>query len=275
VAATGTSGQLKVTFTPLTEAQRNGSTASEIAYSYNADGKSGAITAGGGTIGGMTNGRDITVTIIATSTKNNVSGDASAIGTGNPYGPPNSPNVDGSTSAKGDGDVHWTWNNPALNGRPLSHFEVSYEGGGWVNVGKVNRYDRASGGWDQVRTLRVRAVTVDPGPAGSANSRSGADPTPPPPISWSITATPVRSCTEPGYGTDSFRDGNPSSCVGGGKWMPPNQPANSDFYVVWYKTSDNPSGIWYHLTSGAAAGNYVRSDTTNHPGNPPAGMPKH
>jgi len=273
VAATGTSGQLKVTFTPLTEAQRNGSTASEIAYSYNADGRSGAITAGGGMIGGMTNGRDITVTIIATSTKNNVSGDASAIGTGNPYGPPNAPNVDGSTSAKGDGDVHWTWNNPAMNGRPLSHFEVSYEGGGWINVGKANRYDRAAGGWDQVRTLRVRAVTVDPGPAGSANSRSGADPTPPPPTSWSITASPVRSCTEPRKGTDSYVAGNPSQCNGEGQWLDAGAAAQTDRYQVWYKTSNNPSGIWYHLTSGMAAGNWLRCDTSNLGCNPPNGMP--
>ncbi|MDI3279544.1 fibronectin type III domain-containing protein, partial [Arthrobacter sp. AL08] len=71
VADTGTSGQLRVTFTSLTQAQRNGSTETEIQYSYNADGKSGSIAAGGGTIGGLTNGRDITVTIIATSTKNN------------------------------------------------------------------------------------------------------------------------------------------------------------------------------------------------------------
>jgi hypothetical protein len=74
---------------------------------------------------------------------------------------------------------------------------------------------------------------------------------------------------------DSFRAGNPSSCVGGGKWLPENTPSQSDFYVVWYKTSENPSGIWYHLTSGPAAGNYVRHDTTNRDGQgPPAGMPQ-
>ncbi|QNE14036.1 Ig-like domain-containing protein [Pseudarthrobacter sp. NBSH8] len=273
VADTGTSGQLRVTFTPLTQAQRNGSTETEIQYSYNADGKSGSIAAGGGTIGGLTNGRDITVTIIATSTKNNVSGDAKAIGTGNPYGPPNAPNVDGKTSAKGDGDVHWTWNNPAVNGRPLDHFEISYEGGAWTSVGLANRYDRPAGGWDQVRTLKVRAVTAAVGPAGQANSRSGADPTPPPPTSWSITASPVRSCTEPRKGTDSYREGNPSSCVGEGKWLDAGAGSQSDRYQVWYKTSDNPTGIWYHLTSGMAAGNWLRCDTSNLGCNPPNGMP--
>ncbi|MDR7160359.1 hypothetical protein J2X42_003075 [Arthrobacter sp. BE255] len=273
VADTGTSGQLRVTFTPLTQPQRNGSLETEIQYTYNADGRSGSIPAGGGNINGLTNGRDITVTIIATSTKNNVSGDAKAIGTGNPYGPPNAPNVDGRTSAQGDGDVHWTWNNPATNGRPLDHFEVSYEGGAWTSVGLANRFDRSAGGWDQVRTLKVRAVTAAVGPAGQANSRSGADPTPPPPTSWGITASPVRSCTEPRKGTDSYVAGNPSQCNGEGKWLDAGAAAQSDRYQVWYKTSNNPTGIWYHLTSGMAAGNWLRCDTSNLGCNPPNGMP--
>jgi|UPI00034A89B0 hypothetical protein len=274
VKATGTSGQLEVTFTPLTDAQRNGSTPAEITYSYNADGRSGPINAGGGTIGGLTNGRDITVTIIATSTKNSMSGDAKAIGAGNPYGPANAPNIDGRTSAKGDGEVHWTWNDPNTNGRPLSHYEVSYEGGGWINVGKVNRYDRSAGGWDQARQLRVRAVTIVNGAIGGpVTSRSGADPTPPPPTSWNITATPVRSCTEPRKGTDSYVAGNPSQCTGEGKWLDAGAASTTDRYQVWYKTSNNPSGIWYHLTSGMAAGNWIRCDTSSLGCNPPAGMP--
>ena len=275
VADTGNSGQLQVTFTPLTEAQRNGSTASEIAYSYRAStGQSGPINAPGGNINGLPNGQNITINIIATSTRNNVAGDAQAIGTGNPYGPANAPNVDGRTSAQGDGDVHWTWNDPNTNGRPLSYYEVSYEGGGWINVGKANRYDRSAGGWDQPRQLRVRAVTAVNGAIGGpVTSRSGADPTPPPPTSWNITATPVRSCTEPRKGTDSYVAGNPSQCNGEGKWLDAGAAAQSDRYQVWYKTSNNPSGIWYHLTSGMAAGNWIRCDTSNLGCNPPNGMP--
>ncbi|WP_285240931.1 Ig-like domain-containing protein [Pseudarthrobacter sp. MEB009] len=273
VKETGTSGQLQVTFEPLTQAQRNGSTDGEISYSYNADGRSGPIPAGGTTITGMTDGRDITVTIIATSTKNNISGDAKPVGAANPYGPPNAPNVNGGTSAKGDGDVHWTWNNPATNGRALSHYEVNYEGGGWTNVGKTNKFDRSAGGWNQSRTLQVRAVTVVPGAPGQANAKSGDNPTPPPPTSWSITATPTRSCTEPRKGTDSFVAGNPSQCNGAGKWLDAGASADTDRYQVWYKTSNNPSGIWYHLTSGMAAGNWIRCDTSSRGCNPPNGMP--
>jgi large repetitive protein len=275
VADTGNSGQLQVTFTPLTEAQRNGSTASEIAYSYRAStGQSGPINAPGGNINGLPNGQNITINIIATSTRNNISGDAQAIGAGNPYGPANAPNIDGGSSAKGDGDVHWTWNNPNTNGRPLSHYEVSYEGGGWINVGKANRYDRSAGGWDQPRQLRVRAVTAVNGAIGGpVTSRSGADPTPPPPTSWSVTA-PVRTCTEPRYGTDSYRNTNPDQCVSPGIWFNAGTVAQTDFYVVWYKTSNNPSGIWYHLTSGGAAGNYARCDTVSLGCNPPDRMPR-
>ncbi len=262
-----------MTFEPLTQAQRNGSTQGEISYSYNADGRSGPIPAGGATITGMTDGRDITVTIIATSTKNNISGDAKPVGAANPYGPPNAPNVNGGTSAKGDGDVHWTWNNPATNGRALSHYEVNYEGGGWTNVGKTNKFDRSAGGWNQSRTLQVRAVTVVPGAPGQANAKSGDNPTPPPPTSWSITATPTRSCTEPRKGTDSFVAGNPSQCNGAGKWLDAGASADTDRYQVWYKTSNNPSGIWYHLTSGMAAGNWIRCDTSSRGCNPPNGMP--
>ncbi|MFP5366269.1 MAG: fibronectin type III domain-containing protein, partial [Actinomycetes bacterium] len=275
VADTGTSGQLKVTFTPLTEAQRNGSTASEIAYSYRTStGQAGPINAPGGNINGLPNGQNITVNIIATSTRNNISGDAQAIGTGNPYGPANAPNIDGGTSAKGDGDVHWTWNDPNTNGRPLSHYEVSYEGGGWIDVGKANKYDRSAGGWDQPRQLRVRAVTVVNGAIGGpVTSRSGANPTPPPPDSWSVTA-PVRTCTEPRYGTDSYRNTNPDQCISPGIWFNSGVVAQTDFYVVWYKTAANPSGIWYHLTSSSAAGNYARCDTVSLGCNPPNGMPK-
>jgi hypothetical protein len=51
--------------------------------------------------------------------------------------------------------------------------------------------------------------------------------------------------------------------------------AQSDYYVVWTKSSDNPTGIWYHLTSGPAAGNFVRHDTTDRENSgPPPGMPR-
>lgn len=279
VAAPGNTGQLKITFTPLTQAQRNGSQASEIGYRWSTAYGSGPINAPGGTIYGQPNGKNVTVNIIAFSTKNNISGDAKAIGSAVPYGAPASPAVTGGTSAKGDPQVHWTWNQPYDNGRVINRYEVNYDGTGFRSVGLDRQFSRNAGGWDSRHTLQVRACNgtdgdKDCGQPGSAVATSGADPTPPPPTSWSIQSTPVRSCTEPNRTTDSYRNSNPDQCVSPGRWFDTGITAQSDHYVVWSRSTDNPTGVWYHLTSGPATGNYVRSDTTSLGGNPPPGMPR-
>jgi hypothetical protein len=265
VQPNGTSGQVDVTFTPLTAAQRNGSQADEIRYSYRASsGQTGGIAAGGGTIGGLPNGQDVTINIIATSIKNNVSGDAKAIGAGNPYGPPNAPSVNGGKSAVGDGDVHWTWNDPNTNGRALNHYEVSLDGGSWRNVGRVNRFDASGGGWDQTHTLRVRAVTVVTGAIGSASSTSGSDPTPP--LSQiQVKAGDVRTCPgQPGR-PDSYDPSGPDCGVGWVErsWGRLNVDCSKDIY--------GNGTIWYRLTESAKAGWYVKSTTVDLYGTRPGG----
>ncbi|HEY8702358.1 MAG TPA: Ig-like domain-containing protein [Arthrobacter sp.] len=266
VAETGTSGQLAVTFTPLTEAQRNGSTSNEIRYSYRASsGQTGAIGAPGGNINGLPNGTDVTITIIATSTKNNVSGDAKAIGSGNPYGPPNAPVLSGGTSGKGDSGVHWTWNNPANNGRAIQRFEVSYDGGGWTSVGLANRYDRDTGGWDRTKNLKVRACSVACGPYDSANSTSGSDPAPP------VTKVRVKqadnnSCPgKPGV-PDRYNSAGPSCGGSDANWV-----SYSDGWIAsscWMniygssETSNPPSYYkWYLMNGGPWSGWYVKLAT--------------
>jgi hypothetical protein len=275
VWATGSTGQLKVAFTPLTQAQRNGSQASEIGYRWSTAYGSGPISAPGGTISGQPNGKAVTVNIIAYSTKNNISGDAKAIGSAVPHGRPDTPVVSGGTSAKADPQVHWTWNAPYDNGRVINRYEVSFDGGGFTSVGLKRQYNRDGGGWNQRHTLRVRACNgtdgdKDCGLPGSAVATSGADPTPPPPTSWSIRATPVRTCTEPNSSTDSYRYSNPDQCLGPGKWFDTGISAQADYYVRW----GSSGRLWYHLTSGPAAGNFARGDTTSLGANPPAGMPR-
>ncbi len=176
------------------------------------------------------------------------------------------------SSGVGDRTVSWNWNEPNGNGRAVTGYQYSVDGGGWQNTNQ--RSFSKSVGYSQTVELRVRAISGgQQGRIGQDTSRSGAEPPPPVPTSWTVTATPVRSCTEPRKGTDSFRAGNPSSCVGEGKWLNAGASGESDRYQVWYQTSNNPSGIWYHLTSGMAAGNWVRCDTTNYGCNPPNGMP--
>ena len=261
VTATGNSGQLAVTFTPLTEAQRNGSTSNEIRYSYRASsGQSGAINAPGGNINGLPNGTDVTITIIATSTKNNVSGDAKAIGSGNPYGPPNAPVLNGGTSGTGDSAVHWTWNNPANNGRAIQRFEVNYDGGGWTSVGLDNRYDRNTGGWGNTKNLKVRACSVECGAYDSANSTSGADPTPP------VTKVRVKradnnSCPgKPGV-PDRYSSAGPSCGGSDSNWVSysdgwinsacwmniygSSETSNPPTYYKWYRMDGGPHQGWY------------------------------
>ncbi len=277
VETNGNGGKIDVRFPQLTDAQRNGSTADEISYRYSltSGGGTGSIPAGGGVVPAQ-NGTNTAVVVWAVSSRSSAAGDASAPSNSvNPYGLAFAPNVTGSNSSGvGDKTVSWTWNQPDGNGRAVTGYQYSLDNGPWQNT--EQRSFSKSVGFSETHKLEVRAVSGgQAGRIGSDTSRSGAEPPPPVPTSWTITATPVRSCTEPGYGVDSFRAGNPSSCVGGGKWLPENTPSQSDFYVVWYKTSENPSGIWYHLTTGPAAGNYVRHDTTNRDGQgPPAGMPQ-
>ncbi|MFF2316700.1 Ig-like domain-containing protein [Arthrobacter sp. NPDC058097] len=259
VRANGKDGQLDVTFTPLTQAQRNGSQASEISYRWSTAYGSGPISTGGGTIGGQPNGRDVTVNIIAASSKNNVSGDGKAIGSGNPYAPPNAPNVAGQQSAKGDGDVHWTWNNPASNGRAIKRFEVSFDGGNWISVGLSNRYDRAAGGWDKSHTLRVRAFTVVYGQAGSDTATSGADPTPP------LTEVRVKrsdnnSCPgKPGV-PDRYNAATRSCGGSDANWV-----SYSDGWIATPCWSDiyNNGSRWYLMNGGPHPGWYVKGITVD------------
>lgn len=190
----------------------------------------------------------------------------------NPYGLAFAPTVNGSGSGGvGDTTVSWTWNQPSGNGRAVTGYEYSLDGGGWTAT-QQRSFSRTVG-YSETHTLRVRAISANqPGRIGSDTSSSGAKPPPPQPTSWTIEATPVRSCTEPNSSSTSF---NPSGTECYSVWLEANVPTESDYYVVWSKTSNNPTGVWYHLSSGPASGNYVRGDTTNREfSGPPAGMPK-
>jgi hypothetical protein len=264
VTAPGNSGQLKITFTPLTEAQRNGSQASEIAYRWSTAYGSGPISAGGGTIYGQPNGRNVTVNIIASSTKNNVSGDGKAIGSAVPYGPPAAPVVTGGTSGVGDSQVHWTWSAPNDNGRPINRYEVNFDGTGFKSVGLTRQYNHAGGGWSQRHTLAVRACNgtdgiKDCGQSDSAVATSGADPTPP------LTQVRVKqsdnnSCPgKPGV-PDRYNAATRSCGGSDANWV-----SYSDGWITTTCWGDiyNNGSRWYLMKDGPHSGWYVKGITVD------------
>jgi hypothetical protein len=260
----GSTGQLKVAFTPLTQAQRNGSQASEIGYRWSTAYGSGPINAPGGTIYGQPNGKNITVNIIAFSTKNNISGDGKAIGSAVPYGAPASPVVTGEASAKGDPQVHWTWNKPYDNGRVINRYEVNFDGTGFRSVGLDRQYSRNAGGWNQRHTLQVRACNgtdgdKDCGQPGSAAATSGADPTPP------LTEVRVKrsdnnSCPgKPGV-PDRYNAATRSCGGSDANWV-----SYSDGWIpttCWADIYNNGSR-WYLMDGGPHKGWYVKGITVD------------
>ncbi|CAN7271537.1 Ig-like domain-containing protein [Arthrobacter sp. LjRoot78] len=266
----GDGGKIDVRFPVLTDAQRNGSTPGEITYKYRltSGGGSGNIAAGGGTVAAA-NGTATAVVVWAVSSRSTTAGDASpASNTVNPYGLAFAPTVTGSNSSGvGDRTVSWNWNEPSGNGRAVTGYQYSLDGGGWQDTGQ--RSFSKTVGFSETHTLRVRAISAgQAGRIGSDTSRSGAEPPPPAPTSWDIRATPVRTCTEANSSTNSYRNTNPDQCLSPGRWFDTGYTAQTDYYVVW-------SGrVWYHLTSGAASGNFTRGDTTSLGTNPPAGMPQ-
>jgi hypothetical protein len=266
VASPGNSGELKVTFTPLTQAQRNGSQASEISYRWTTAYGSGPISAPGGTITGQPNGKNVTVNIIAVSTKNNVSGDAKAIGSAVPYGQPGRPSLTGGTSAKGDGQVHWTWTEPNDNGRVINRYEVNYEGTGWKSVGLNRSYDHNAGGWSTSRNLKVRACNGtdgnnDCGFDDAAKSTSGADPTPP------LSQIQAHNNTCPGKPgqPDTYNPSGPSCGAG---WV-----SNSEGRLNINCTKDiyGNGTPWFRVTEGSHPGWFVKSTTVDLYGPRPGG----
>lgn len=248
VQAPGNSGQLDVTFTPLTAAQRNGSQETEIRYSYTAStGQSGSIAAGGGTISGLPNGQNVTINIIATSIKNNISGDSKAIGSAVPYGPPNAPNVQGQKSGQNDQKVYWTWTAPSANGSPINRYDVSYDGGAWQSVGMALQYSANTGGLNITKTLNVRACngSNNCGGAGSDTSTSGDAPGP---RLWSAVVN-VNSCLEYAKGSgDHWSTGTCTSYK---------MPQGTSVQLECYRDGWG-SNRWFYIKS-ASDGNWNQS----------------
>ena len=129
------------------------------------------------------NGTATAVVVWAVSSRSSSAGDASpASNSVNPYGLAFAPAVTGASKPQGEKSVSWTWTQPNGNGRPVTGYQYSLDGGGWVNTDQ--RSFSTGAGYSETKTLRVRAISAgQPGRIGSDTSRSGSEPPPPVPTS--------------------------------------------------------------------------------------------
>ncbi|MFC9771755.1 MULTISPECIES: Ig-like domain-containing protein [unclassified Pseudarthrobacter] len=262
-------GKIDVRFPVLSDGQRNGSTAQEITYKYSltSGGGSGNIAAGGGTVAAA-NGTPTSVVVWAVSSRSSTAGDASAPSNQvNPYGLAFAPNVNGSkSSGVGDKTVSWTWNQPDGNGRAVTGYQYSVDGGGWQNTDQ--RSFSKTVGYSQTVTLRVRAISGgQPGRIGSDTSRSGAEPPPPVPTSQiQVEATTVRTCPGKPNQSDTYSDGPPKRCGAG--WV---ERSEGKLTIDCTKDIYGNGTPWFRVTQGSHPGWYVKSTTVDLYGPRPGG----
>ncbi|MGP4032479.1 Ig-like domain-containing protein [Pseudarthrobacter sp. 1C304] len=266
----GDGGKIDVRFAPLTAEQRNGSSAGEITYKYKLTSGSGSgdIPAGGGVVAAP-NGTATAVVVWAVSSRSSAAGDASpASNSVNPYGLAFAPKVTGSGSGGvGDKTVSWTWNEPNGNGRPVSGYQYSLDGGGWQDT--QQRSFSKSVGFSETHELRVRAISAgQPGRIGSDTSRSGAEPPPPaPPTSQvQVEATTVRTCPGKPNQTDTFSEGPPKTCGAG--WV---ERSEGRLTINCTKDIYGNGTPWFRVTEGSHPGWFVKSTTVDLYGPRPGG----
>ncbi|GGD00896.1 fibronectin type III [Tersicoccus solisilvae] len=282
-----TGGQVRVDFTPLTPAQRNGAQAGEVSYRFSAStGQSGAIRPGQ-VLSGFANGQATTVTVVAESNANGAryTSPGRASNSTRPHGRPGTPATSGSNGTRdtrSDGTRHRAtvrWSPPG--NADVARLEVRVDGGGWENVGTAAG-SRTFTDHNRDHRVDVRAVN-SVGTAGSiatTSVRTGdtAPPPPPPPPVPEKTRVQVEkstnnSCTQAPGEPDNFTD-NPATCDGVRSNGAPNPPGK------WISWADGPVSVdrcgspfggqnaWYHMTSGPHDGRWVKAATVDHVSGP-------
>ncbi|MBG6056288.1 hypothetical protein IWX81_002720 [Salinibacterium sp. CAN_S4] len=195
-------------------------------------GGSGSTT--GTTTGNQTlNGGTYTVTVYAVNTGNKRSPDGnSAPGTLTTQAAPDRPTISSSSPANGTyapSSVGWNWAPVTANpgGSANLTYQVSYNGGGWENVGTATRYDLNNRGAGN-HTLEVRATNKSGAGAASpgATMRLDTRPAPPDPARASLCLFPGRGSEVPGGSGDLFGI-NWSGQSGGNHTMKVDNPNNS------------------------------------------------
>jgi hypothetical protein len=175
----------------------------------------------------------------------------------NPYGLAFAPNVTGSkSSGVGDRTVSWTWNEPDGNGRAVTGYQYSVDGGGWQDTNQ--RSFSKTVGYSETVTLRVRAISGgQAGRIGSDTSRSGTEPPPPGPRLWPAVVN-VNSCLEEARGPGKW-DGDCDAST----WM----PQGSNLQLECFRDGWG-SHRWYYIYSKDGQrwtdrNRFIRADTVN------------
>ncbi len=265
----GDGGKIDVRFTALTADQRNGSSAGEITYKYRltSGGGSGNIPAGGGVVAAA-NGTATAVVVWAVSSRSSSAGDASpASNSVNPYGLAFAPAVTGaSSSGVGDKTVSWTWTQPNGNGRPVTGYQYSLDGGSWqqhraaflLQGRRLQRNQDAAGprhqrrpaGPDRQRHLPQRLGTAAAGP--HVPDPGGA--------------TTVRTCPGKPNQTDTYSEGPPKTCGAG--WV---ERSEGRLTINCTKDIYGNGTPWFRVTEGSHPGWFVKSTTVDLYGPRPGG----
>ncbi|QQQ63574.1 Ig-like domain-containing protein [Paenarthrobacter ureafaciens] len=248
----GAGGQLTINFTVLNQAQRNGSSANEVSYTYRAStGQSGPIQPGQ-TVGGFANGQAISITVTAQSSVA-PSSDASAPATATPYGSPGTPSASGTNGAMNDPSVTLNWSSPSTSTNDVKTTKIRINGGAWETVAASGSRTINTGGYEQTRTIDVQTFNSlgTGGPVASASATSGKK------GEWTTTMNPgavERSCSYTLGGANY--DPNRFTCDGKGGNQPPWMYTSDQGKIVvrcYIDQSDGWVGMqrWWRIESGS------------------------
>nr|WP_253182712.1 Ig-like domain-containing protein [Arthrobacter sp. SW1] len=280
-ATGGAGGQVRIDFQELDFGQRNGSTTSEISYTYTATtGQNGPIRPGG-VVGGFSNGQQTTITVRAHSTVA-PSGDASGPSSTTPYGAPGTPSASGQNGAENQKSLTLNWSSPSTSTNDVAVTKIKIDNGAWETVAASGSRTINTGGFDETHSITVQTFNSigQGGPTASASAKSGP---PPPPIrEWSgVLNTNVvqRSCTYT-QGGSNYRPSPYFDCDGKGGNQPPWEYPGQHMVVRCYIVqNDNWSGgpdvYWWRIEPGSArnVGRYIITGHTTMGDPGPLGAP--
>ena len=272
VGTSGAGGAVTVTYTPLGTAQLNGYSAGEVQYCVKLSTAAEACGVPSGVQLSSPNGGAVYANVRAVPISgpgSQASDYSGASATVTPYGVPSQVGVNGSTAPQTVKTVSWTWTAPRNNGSAITRYESSLNGAGWTSRGTATSYSSATGGYNEIATLSVRACNA--GGCGAASpavaAKSGGPPDPPLPniTEVRVDAYDLHSCTQAAGERNNFTP-NPATCDRvvspggdvnlGGKWL--------DRADGWVQvTGCANGGAWYVMSTGPQAGRWVRANTVD------------